>query len=174
MPLRPLYGAIGLGADEDLPASRPRIPESFWTFDRILPSLNKKCVFPNLSLPTVAGITPREHDVVLMDENVEPIDFDVDADIIGLTGLRDSQDGGSSSSAAEFRRRGKFVVVGGPLASLCPEELRDKVDVVFVDEAEYMWPQFLKDYAAGQLAGRVPGRTRSRACTTRRCRASIC
>src|SRR4249920_127536 len=107
----------------------PRNPESFWTFDRILPSLNKKCVFPNLSLPTVAGITPREHDVVLMDENVEPIDFDVDADIIGL--------------AAEFKRRGKFFVAGGPFASLSPDELRDKLDVVFVDEAEYTWPQFL-------------------------------
>ena len=42
------------------------------------------------------------------------------------------------------------MVAGGPFASLCPEELRDKVDVLFVDEAEYTWPQFLKDYAAGQ------------------------
>jgi radical SAM superfamily enzyme YgiQ (UPF0313 family) len=126
----------------------PKNPESFWTFDRILPSLNKKCVFPNLSLPTVAGITPREHDVVLMDENVEPIDLDVDADIIGLTGYVIHKRR-IFELAAEFRRRGKFVVAGGPLASLCPEELRDKVDVVFVDEAEYTWPQFLKDYEAG-------------------------
>jgi radical SAM superfamily enzyme YgiQ (UPF0313 family) len=126
----------------------PKNPESFWTFDRILPSLNKKCVFPNLSLPTVAGITPREHDVVLMDENVEPIDFDVEADIIGLTGYVIHKRR-IFELAAEFRRRGKFVVAGGPLASLCPEELRDKVDVVFVDEAEYTWPQFLKDYEAG-------------------------
>jgi len=127
----------------------PKNPESFWTFDRILPSLNKKCVFPNLSLPTVAGITPREHDVILMDENVEEIDFDVDADLIGLTGYVIHKRR-ILEIAAEFRRRGKFVVAGGPLASLCPEELRDKVDVIFVDEAEYSWPQFLKDYAAGQ------------------------
>ncbi len=126
----------------------PKNPESFWTFDRILPSLKKKCVFPNLSLPTVAGLTPREHEVVLCDENVEPIDFDTDADIVGLTGyvvhakrLFDI--------AAEFRRRGKFLVAGGPFASLCPERLRDRVDVVFVDEAEYSWPRFLEDYAAG-------------------------
>jgi radical SAM superfamily enzyme YgiQ (UPF0313 family) len=126
----------------------PKNPESFWTFDRILPSLNKKCVFPNLSLPTVAGITPREHDVVLMDENVQSIDFEIDADIIGLTGYVIHKRR-IFEIAAEFRRRGKFVVAGGPLASLCPEELRDKVDVVFVDEAEYTWPQFLKDYEAG-------------------------
>ncbi len=127
----------------------PRNPESFWTFDRILPSLNKKCVFPNLSLPTVAGLTPREHEVVLMDENVEPIDLDVQADIIGLTGYVIHKRR-ILELAAEFRRRGKFVVAGGPLASLCPEDLRDKVDVIFVDEAEYTWPQFLKDYQAGQ------------------------
>ena len=126
----------------------PKNPESFWTFDRILPSLNKRCVFPNLSLPTVAGITPSEHEVVLCDENVEAIDFNTDADIIGLTGYVIHKQR-LFDLAAEFRRRGKFVVAGGPFASLCPEELRDKVDVLFVDEAEYTWPQFLHDYAAG-------------------------
>ena len=126
----------------------PKNPESFWTFDRILPSLKKKCVFPNLSLPTVAGLTPAEHEVVLCDENVEPIDFDTDADIIGLTGYVIHRQH-LFDIAAEFRRRGKFVVAGGPFASLCPEDLRDKVDVVFVDEAEYTWPQFLEEYQAG-------------------------
>jgi radical SAM superfamily enzyme YgiQ (UPF0313 family) len=127
----------------------PKNPESFWTFDRILPSLNKKCLFPNLSLPTVAGITPREHEVVLCDENVEPIDFDTDADIVGLTGYV-VHEKRIFELAEEFRRRGKFVVAGGPLASLCPEKLRHRVDVVFVDEAEYTWPQFLADYATGE------------------------
>jgi radical SAM superfamily enzyme YgiQ (UPF0313 family) len=126
----------------------PKNPESFWTFDRILPSLNKKCVFPNLSLPTVAGITPRQHAVVLCDENVESIDFDSDADIIGVTGYVIHKQR-MFDIIAEFKRRGKFVVAGGPFASLCPEELRDKVDVLFVDEAEYIWPQFLADYEAG-------------------------
>jgi radical SAM superfamily enzyme YgiQ (UPF0313 family) len=126
----------------------PRNPESFWTFDRILASLKKRCLFPNLSLPTVAGITPREHEVVLCDENVEEIDFDTDADIVGLTGYV-VHEKRILDLAREFKRRGKFVVAGGPLASLCPEKLRDKVDVVFVDEAEYTWPQFLRDYEAG-------------------------
>ena len=64
----------------------PKNPESFWTFDRILPSLGKRCVFPNLSLPTVAGLTPPGHGIVLCDENVEAIDFDIDAEIVGITG----------------------------------------------------------------------------------------
>ncbi|GIW44455.1 MAG: B12-binding domain-containing radical SAM protein [Candidatus Binatia bacterium] len=126
----------------------PKNPESFWTFDRILPSLGKKCVFPNLSLPTVAGITPRKHEVVLCDENVEDVNFDTDADIVGLTGYVIHKQR-IFELAAEFRKRGKFVVVGGPFASLCPEELRGKVDVIFIDEAEYTWPQFLEDYERG-------------------------
>ena len=35
----------------------PKNPESFWTFDRVLPSLGKRCVFPNLALPTSRGRT---------------------------------------------------------------------------------------------------------------------
>jgi len=126
----------------------PRNPESFWTFDRILPALRKRCAFPNLSLPTVAGLTPREHDVVLCDENVEEIDFDVDADIVGITGYVIHK-ARILQIADEFRRRGRFVVAGGPFASLCPEELRGRVDVLFLDEAEETWPQFLRDFAAG-------------------------
>ena len=64
----------------------PKNPTSFWTYDEILPTLDKDCIFPNLSMPTVAGMTPREHEVVLCDENVESIDFEMDADIVGVTG----------------------------------------------------------------------------------------
>ncbi len=127
----------------------PKNPESFWTYDRILPSLGKRCIFPNLSMPTVAGMTPREHDIVLCDENVEDVDFDVDADIVGVTGYIVHKQR-MLEIAAEFRRRGKFVILGGPYASLCPEELRGKCDVLFVDEAEETWPQFLADFARGE------------------------
>ena len=127
----------------------PKNPESFWTFDRILPSLRKRCVFPNLALPTVAGLTPPPHEVMLCDENVEPIDFDTDADIVGITGFVIHKRR-MFEIAEAFRRRGKLVVAGGPFATLCPEELHDRVDVLFVGEAEYTWPQFVRDYEAGR------------------------
>ena len=28
----------------------PRNPTSFWTYDAILPTLGKRCIFPNLSM----------------------------------------------------------------------------------------------------------------------------
>jgi radical SAM superfamily enzyme YgiQ (UPF0313 family) len=126
----------------------PKNPESFWTFDRVLSSLRKRCVFPNLALPTVAGLTPPPHEVVLCDENVEPIDFDTDADIVGITGFVVHKRR-MFEIAETFRRRGKLVAAGGPFATLCPEELRGKVDVLFVGEAEYTWPSFVRDYEAG-------------------------
>ncbi len=127
----------------------PANPESFWTFDRILPVLGRRCIYPNLALPTVAALTPPEHEVVLCDENVEEIDFDTDADIVGITGYIVHRRR-IFEIAAELRRRGKFVVAGGPFASLCADELRDRLDVVFVDEAETSWPRFLRDFAAGE------------------------
>ncbi len=126
----------------------PKNPESFWTFDRILSSLGKRCVFPNLSLPTVAGLTPPEHEVVLGDENVEPIDFDTDADVVGVTGYVVHKTR-ILEILAEFRKRGRFVVAGGPLATLCPEDLQGKVDALFVGEAEHTWGEFLADFEAG-------------------------
>ena len=126
----------------------PKNPSSFWTYDRILPVLGRKCVFPNLSMPTVAGLTPREHEIVICDENVEPIDFDFDADIVGVTGYIVHQER-MRQIVEEFRRRGRFVVVGGPHASLCPEDWKGRCDVLFVGEAEETWPAFLRDWALG-------------------------
>jgi radical SAM superfamily enzyme YgiQ (UPF0313 family) len=127
----------------------PKNPESFWTFDRILPSLGKQCVFPNLALPTIAALTPPPHEVVLCDENVEAIDFDTDADVVGITGFVIHKRR-MLEIAAAFRRRGKLVVAGGPFATLCPEELAAHVDVTFVGEAEYLWPRFVRDYETGR------------------------
>ncbi len=126
----------------------PKNPPSFWTYDRILPTLGKECIFPNLSMPTVAGLTAREHEIALCDENVQEIDFDADADIVGVTGYIIHKER-MLEIIAEFRRRGRFVVVGGPYASLCPEELRGYCDVLFIEEAEETWPQFLRDFEAG-------------------------
>ncbi|MCL4683615.1 B12-binding domain-containing radical SAM protein [Myxococcota bacterium] len=127
----------------------PKNPASFWTYDRILPILGKRCIFPNLSMPTLAGLTPREHAVTVCDENVEEIDFDVDADLVGVTGYIVHQQR-MREIVEEFRRRGRFVVVGGPHASLCPEDWRGRCDVLFVDEAEETWPVFLQDFEQGR------------------------
>jgi radical SAM superfamily enzyme YgiQ (UPF0313 family) len=128
----------------------PGNPESFWTFDRILPILGKRCVFPNLALPTLAALTPPGIEVTLCDENVEDVDFDVDADLVGITGFIVHRER-MFELCAEFRARGKLVAVGGPYATLCPEDFRERADVVFVGEAEETWPGFLADLEGGRF-----------------------
>jgi len=126
----------------------PKNPPSFWTYDGILPTLGKRCIFPNLSMPTVAGLTPPGHEVTICDENVEEIDWDVEADVYGVTGYIVHKRR-MHEIVDELRRRGRFVVVGGPYASLCPEEWRGRCDVLFVDEAEETWPAFVRDFEQG-------------------------
>ncbi len=126
----------------------PKNPQSFWTFQSILPILAKDCTLPNLSMPTVAGLTPPEHEVTLCDENVDEVNFDVEADIVGVTGYIIHRER-ILGIADEFRRRGRFVIIGGPFASVFPEEARKHCDVLFIEEAEETWPTFLQDFAAG-------------------------
>ncbi len=127
----------------------PKNPPSFWTYDEILPILGKRCIFPNLSMPTLAGLCSDAHEVVLCDENVEEIDFDFEADIVGVTGYIIHKER-IQEIVSKFRERGRFVAVGGPYASLCPDELRGTCDALFVEEAEETWPRFLRDFEAGQ------------------------
>jgi radical SAM superfamily enzyme YgiQ (UPF0313 family) len=108
-----------------------------------------RAVFPPLGLLTLAALTPPEYEVTLCDENAgEPVDYDTDAHIVGVTGYI-IQMGRVFEIADRFRARGKTVVLGGPLANLLPAECRPHCDVLFEGEAEYTWPRFLLEFAAG-------------------------
>ena len=106
-----------------------------------------------LALPTLAGVTPAEHEVGIVDEAVESIDFDEPCDLVGITGMSFKARRGFQI-AAEFRRRGVPVVMGGIHASLCPDETAKHVDSVVVGEAEELWPEVVEDAKAGSLKPR--------------------
>src|SRR5215470_15260414 len=127
----------------------PRFPRSLWGFQGIHDIVGVKCGQAPLGLATVAGMTPPEFPVELQDENVEPINFDTDADIVAI-GCWSPQYLRAQELAREFRRRGKMVVVGGPYPTLCPERFVDGTfDIVFDGETEYTWPEFCRDLQAG-------------------------
>jgi radical SAM superfamily enzyme YgiQ (UPF0313 family) len=110
-------------------------------------------VFPPLGLLTLAALTPPEFPVTLCDQNAgQQVDFDADAEIVGITGyiIQMKQ---VFEIADRFRARGKTVVLGGPLANLLPDLCREHCDVLFEGEAEYTWPRFLREYARGEHAG---------------------
>jgi hypothetical protein len=67
----------------------PRFEPSFWGMEHALPIFDKKGNIPVDSLPLLAALTPPDLHVTLIDENVEPLDFDqlARADLVGLTGI---------------------------------------------------------------------------------------
>jgi|SRR5215211_5244497 len=93
----------------------PRFDPSFWGLEHALDLLNVKANMPVAALPLLAALTPGEHRVELVDENVEPIDYDrcAQADIVGLTGMS-VQRFRMREILEELKRRGCFVVIGGP------------------------------------------------------------
>src|SRR6516165_6882110 len=126
----------------------PRFPTSFWGLDQALPLLGKAANMPVLALPVLAGLTPPEHEVVLLDENVQEIDFDAlrSFDIVGITGMTVQRDR-MREILEELAERSIFTVIGGPWISVAENWFDGLVDVVFVGEAEETWPRFLEDWA---------------------------
>src|SRR5207253_2081674 len=101
-------------------------------------------------LPLLAALTPAEHTITLVDENVEALDFDrlAQADSVGLTGMI-VQRQRMREILNELKGRDAFTVVGGPWVSVQEDEFSEPADVIFVGEAEETWPQFLLDRKAG-------------------------
>jgi radical SAM superfamily enzyme YgiQ (UPF0313 family) len=106
--------------------------------------------FPQLTMPLIAAITPGEHVVSHTDEIVEPVRFDLPADLVGITAPTPSALHAYRLAGA-FRRRGIPVVMGGPHATALPEEAARHADAVVVGEAEDTWPRVLEDARRGRL-----------------------
>jgi len=138
----------------DIVIINPKFEISFWGFEGSLRFLRKRASFPVGALPLLAALTPPEHRVTLVDENVEAIDFDrcERADIVGVTGMS-AQRHRMMEIVTELKKRGCYVVIGGPWISVKEDYFGNLADAVFVGEAEDTWPQFLRDWQAG-TAGR--------------------
>ena len=60
----------------DIILINPRFEDSYWGLEHALPLLGKRANMPVACLPLLAALTPPGHQVTLVDENVESIDFD--------------------------------------------------------------------------------------------------
>ena len=139
----------------DIVLVNPRFNISYWGLEHALPLLHKRANLPTACLPLLAALTPAEHSITLVDENVEAIDFDrlARADIVGLTGMS-VQRGRMREILTELKRRGVFTVVGGPWVTVQEDYFGPLADVIFIGEAEETWPRFLAEWQAGRHAGR--------------------
>src|SRR5262245_35447187 len=97
----------------------PMIESSFWTYSEVLNLAGFCGYMPNLALATLAALTPDDVEVKIIDEAAEPIDFEEQWDVVGITGYI-TQRSRMLRIADEFRQRGQLVAIGGPYATLSP------------------------------------------------------
>jgi radical SAM superfamily enzyme YgiQ (UPF0313 family) len=109
-----------------------------------------KFKFPPLSVLTLAASTPEEVEVSIADENLEKIDFENEADLIGIT-VMTPQAVRVYEIADEFRNRGKKVVLGGFHVSHLPEEALNHADAVVIGEGDRIWKEVIKDFQESKL-----------------------
>jgi len=113
---------------------------------------SKYRVWKPLGLLVLAGLTPPEWKIRIIDENLGVPDYGAlpRPDLVGITAFT-SQAPRAYELAVEFRDRGVPVVMGGVHATLCLQEAMERVDSVVTGEAESVWAQVLEDARQGRL-----------------------
>lgn len=107
-----------------------------------------------LALSTLAALVPADVHVDIWNEPTHgPLTTETslprDYDFVGITGYS-----GHIEAACRlgdlFRAKGVLTGVGGPGVSIHPHLYHGSFDVLFIGEAEKIWPQFLEDLKRGE------------------------
>jgi radical SAM superfamily enzyme YgiQ (UPF0313 family) len=131
---------------------------SFWQVERGKnPSKKTQAFrFSMLSSLYVAAAVSPLFGTVIMDEEVEPIDFEFDADLVGISFMTFNAPRAYEIADA-FHKRGKTVIVGGYHPTLLPEEAATHADAVCIGEAEANVPRIMQDFLSGSLKKHYSG-----------------
>jgi radical SAM superfamily enzyme YgiQ (UPF0313 family) len=107
--------------------------------------------FPVLGITTVAALFPEEEwEVMVVDEDQEPVDLEREADLVGISTLTLNAPH-AYELADHFRSRSIPVVMGGLHINNEPEEALQHCDTVVLGESEGAMPQLLADFAKGAM-----------------------
>lgn len=103
-----------------------------------------------LNLGVIAAMIPSDIDVVLYDDRMERIPFDDPVDMAMIT-VESFTAKRAYEIAAEYKKRGVKVVMGGMHPMLCTEEVMGHCDSVMIGDAETVIQEFLDDFKSGNL-----------------------
>jgi len=106
---------------------------------------------PPLGLLTIVNLLRDTHTVLLDNENIEKIDFDVPVDLVGISVTVDVLPRAMEIAAA-YRKKGIPVVAGGIHVTTAYQTIPpDAFDVLCVAAAEWTWPFIVRDFQCGKL-----------------------
>ena len=133
--------------------------------------LSRKYISYILAIPTLLASTPDKHEIRVFDENIEDIDYEWQADLVGIT-VRTMFAMRAYAISDIYRSRGVRTVLGGIHPSMCPDEALEHCDTIVSGEAENIWATVLQDAENGRLkrfykagentnleAGEIPNRS---------------
>ena len=130
----------------------------------ILPAIGKKQAEPYietwkmepLMIAVLQSLTPAWIETEFYDDRIELINYETETDLVAIT-VETYTAKRAYTIAEEFRKRRKKVVMGGYHATLAPEEVLEKADVIIIGNAESVWAEMLDDFCNGQLKARYQG-----------------
>jgi radical SAM superfamily enzyme YgiQ (UPF0313 family) len=148
----------------------PEFPDtSYWGFKHALKITGKKSAFPPLNLLTVSSLLPEDWEKRLLDMNVKPLSrADLEwADIAMMSAMHIQQPSLERilEKVADLRNNGKDIktALGGPFVTTKYieetglenktegfDDLSNKIDYLFLGEAEVTLPEFIKGLETGE------------------------
>ncbi len=105
----------------------------------------KRIYLPALVFPLLSSLTPSNWTLETCIEVIEDVDFNTDADLIGIGAMGHSTFRGIHI-AKKFKEKGKTVFFGGYMASINPDYVLQSSDSVIIGDAERSYPELLKDF----------------------------
>lgn len=121
-----------------------------WDLKEICQIMGRKTAVHPLALPTIAALTPDHYDIKIIDEEIEPINFNIKLDIVGITAMIPNISR-AYEIADRYRSLGITVVMGGAHVSYNVEESLNHADCIVIGEAEDIWQKCLEDFEEGKL-----------------------
>lgn len=124
----------------------------------ILPAIGKKqgekyigtWKMEPLTIAVLKSLTPKEFETEFFDDRIELVDYNTKTDLVVIT-VETYTAKRSYAIAAEFRKRGVPVVLGGYHTTLCPDEALKEADAILVGNAENTWAKMLEDFKENRL-----------------------
>jgi len=102
-----------------------------------------------LTMIYLAAFVDKAHyDLTFVNEYCDKIPYGKKFDLVALT-VNTSNAPHCYEIGDKFRQAGAKVVMGGPHATLLPDEARGHCDHLIVQEADITWPRFLEDFKNG-------------------------
>lgn len=105
---------------------------------------------PAMGIPIMINLLPPDIEWQVQDQNIEPIDFDDDFDLIAVSFFT-PQAGYAYELGDQFLKRGKTVVMGGMHPSMIPDDVAEHCTTVCIGEGDTVWTTILDDFQHNRL-----------------------